>query len=131
MPIAAAVELYESIKTLGPEALFSRRVEEGRMVKRIDQKDCSTPEISQLIELFGFDFLIETLQLSDLAFAFCYPGVPLGLSARQDLADAVREHFKHCVRCQLISENHRWADGQLSELFMQGPLRFKLAGQGG
>ena len=72
MPLGAATleaEWSEAIKALGPKILLSRRIEESRRVKRIDQKDCSVPEISRMIELFGHDFLVETLRLDDEVFA--------------------------------------------------------------
>jgi hypothetical protein len=133
MPLGAATleaELKEAVKVIGHQVLNSRRIEEVRRVKRIDQKDCSYPEVSRLIELFGFNFLIETLQLEDEIFSSVYPNIPLGCEARRTLERMITKHFRQCVRCRLISENHKWADDELASLFKQASVRYRIAGQG-
>ena len=133
MPLGAdtlEAELFEAAKMLGQKTLLSHRKEEGRRVKRIDQKNCSVPEVSRLIELFGFDFLMETLQLDDDVFSAVYPDLPLGIVTRRVLERMIRKHYKQCIRCQLISGNHKWADEELTNLFKQAAVRYRIAGHG-
>lgn len=73
---------------------------------------CDHPDVGNLIEALGYDFLIETLELDERIFSSEYPDLAsINVSARQSVKELVNEHVKNCQHCQLEAEHDRaWRD---------------------
>jgi hypothetical protein len=111
--------LYESLNTFHygirePIVTGWKREENERRQNIARTKAmCSEPSISSLLERFGYELTLETLELDDETFTAFYPDIALGPLARKDLKEAVVKHVQGCSHCKLVAENHRMADAQL------------------
>ncbi|HEX6035523.1 MAG TPA: hypothetical protein VFY83_13865 [Anaerolineales bacterium] len=71
---------------------------------------CTEEPIAQLIDAFGYAFLIETLELSDQMFEEIY-GVMISSQERRKAIEMIRAHFARCPHCQVVDAEHNREDG--------------------
>jgi hypothetical protein len=82
---------------------------------------CERSDIGVLIETLGYGFLMETLELEQSIFVAEYPDMAsFSRETRQNMKEAVLEHFQRCDRCQLeAAAEEEWNDSFSSFLNSQ------------
>jgi hypothetical protein len=100
---------------MNESALLECQREERLRMDQIEKEVCTDPMVNRLIERYGFLYLMAVLR-EQKAYEMEFPGSELTAEDRSALADAVRAHFADCRRCQLVAENHEWADQLLDDL---------------
>jgi hypothetical protein len=92
-------------------------LEEKRRVQIIYQETCNDDRIGSWIWELGYEDLIMALQLDPKLFGQLYSELSIAPQDRLEALSAVVEHYSRCIRCQLVAENHRWAEGVVEEVF--------------
>lgn len=88
--------------------------------EKIDREHCTCPEIGNLVEVFGYDFLLQTLELDNATFFSEYPAMKsLDAQKRHAIKIAVQKHHQTCRRCQLEAEDYREWDKEFERFLAQ------------
>ena len=100
---------------MNESALLDCQREERLRVEQIEKEPCSDRMVNRLVERYGLLSLMAILA-DPRSYAMEFPGSELTAEDRSALADTVKTHVADCRRCQLVAENHEWADRLLDEL---------------
>jgi hypothetical protein len=99
------------------EGLISKYAEEEycRLIE-IEAETCPDDTIGEWIEELGYEVLCEALSDGEV-LSVVYPDLKQLFEQRHVGVREVEQHISQCRRCQLVSENHQWAEEILSGLF--------------
>jgi hypothetical protein len=65
--------------------------------------------------------------LDEEAFQYAYPDLALEISDRAVMLQRVKAHHKRCRRCQLVADNHVWADRIIGKLLVAARKKKKAS----
>ena len=100
VPLQNMIERNESFRA----ELKSRREEEKKYV-------CNEPDILHLMEVLGYEDMIDSLDMSEEDFMDIYQvELPAIAIDRNELRNFIELHLQNCSRCQIVRKNEIWLD---------------------
>ncbi|PYS21970.1 MAG: hypothetical protein DMF72_15235 [Acidobacteria bacterium] len=88
--------------------LVSAMHDNERRLDDTSSEVCEQREIGKLIEVLGYDFLLETLALEQRVFAAEYPTMTsVGEETRRSIKETLNNHFEQCRYCQMEAKKDR------------------------
>jgi len=92
--------------------------EERRRLRAISDQTCSDETIGHWVNELGYVGLVEALTDHEI-LSVVYPDLKRDFDERHIRISTVEKHWSQCQRCQLVAENHEWADKLLERLLLE------------